>query len=403
MGTLFSIFIALFIIFSPMRPDLNANTPLLATTLIVIALFFLFLVPIRYMFVWGPLQKAEKDSTPRILDLFKKDWHLFLSNAWLILFSLFSLLLAFTLISSHPMFNLTWLFSFWIILLGLTIDSSLRFTHRILNYLNPFSVIKLFGHEAEESIQNEKELDLCHWIDGLSEISLKGLEQNSTSLSNLALSQLQETARLFFESSKSISHHNQDKQTRLLGISDKVSFVAFYLYQRIEMIFEKALKNMFEPTCSYIITQFGKIALDAAKYDISMASPPLRFIGKLSARAQTAEMEETAIKASCILLEVAKAYINEIDLTYLEIKDPYLSIINGMEKLAKGEFKANKNSNIPILIQPFKELKELFQTEKMQTHADTPVILQNINRVLGEFEALQMVMNTIPPIPTSSS
>ena len=53
-------------------------------------------------------------------------------------------------------------------------------------------------------------------------------------------------------------------------------------------------------------------------------------------------------------------------------------------------------------MQPFKDLRALFQSEKAKDHQDTPVILQNIDRVLGEFEALQMVMSTIPPIPNIS-
>jgi hypothetical protein len=48
-------------------------------------------------------------------------------------------------------------------------------------------------------------------------------------------------------------------------------------------------------------------------------------------------------------------------------------------------------------VQPFKELEELFQSDKMRAHADAPVILQNIKRVLGEFEALQAVMSAMPP------
>ena len=91
--------------------------------------------------------------------------------------------------------------------------------------------------------------------------------------------------------------------------------------------------------------------------------------------------------------------MNDIDIKYLEIRDPYLSIINGLEVLAKGTFKRDKTTNIAILMQPFKDLKVLFQSEKAKEHQDTPVIMQNIDRVLGEFEALQMVMNTIPPIP----
>lgn len=104
--------------------------------------------------------------------------------------------------------------------------------------------------------------------------------------------------------------------------------------------------------------------------------------------------------ASCVLSEVANQLLTEIDVTYLELQDPFLSIINGLEIIAKGEFQRNKSINIAILEQPFKELKTLFEQGKVKDHPDTPVIMQNINRVLGEFDALRLVMATRPPIPT---
>jgi hypothetical protein len=401
MGTFFSIIIAFLILFHPFFSGLHVDTRVLTFIMLGTGIPFLLLIPSGYMFAWGPLQMAERHSTPRIFELFRKDWPLFFANSWIILFSLLTFLLALNALDNN-FINATRLYSIWIILLGIAIDTTGYLVRRILSYINPFSVVKIFSRKASESIQNEKELDLCHWIDGLFEIAVKGLEQSSTSLTNLALGEEQAIARLFFESSKSISHHGQDSQTKALGISDKVTYVMFYLYQRLDMAFEKALQHKFEPTCSYILTLFGKISIDAAKYDISMASAPLRFLGKLSSKAQSEGMEESAIKASCTLLEVAKAFFNEIDLTYLEIKDPFLSIINGMELLAKGTFKRDKTSSISILIQPFKELKELFQNEKIRNHPDTGVIVQNIDRILGEFEALQMVMKTIPPLPEIS-
>ena len=97
---------------------------------------------------------------------------------------------------------------------------------------------------------------------------------------------------------------------------------------------------------------------------------------------------------------MAKEIIDHIDITYNEIKDPFLSIINGMEVLAKETFKRNKEININLLIVPFKQLRELFQSDKIKNHLDTPIILYNIDRIIGEFEALILVMNTLPKIPS---
>lgn len=397
-GTIFSIIIAVLLLLNPMLEQSNINVTLLSVAMIAAATLFLFVIPAGIALSWLPLQKAEQNATPRILEMYRKDTYIRLTTAWLILFPLATFALAIDALYMNIL-DKKLLFAIWIVLLGIAIDATHQRFKRVLSYLNPFSVIEMFTKEAKECIQNERELDLCHWIDALSEIAIKAIQRHSTSLSNASLYEQQQIARLFFQSSKSISHHTQDKQSKELGIIDKVSYTMFYLYQRLELEFDKALKNNLEPTCSQIIVILGKITVDAAKYDISMASPPLHFLGKFAKKAQENDLSETVLKASCTLLEVARTIINDIDITYLEIKDPFLTIINSMEELAKGAFRKDKAMNISLLIQPFLELKEMFSTDKLKQHQDGPIIIQNIDRVLGEFEALQMVMNTLPTIP----
>jgi hypothetical protein len=396
-GTLFSVILAGLLWWDPHLYE----APLGTTTrfMMIASVFsFLFLLPLGLMFSWLPLQKGEQNSTPHILEMFHRDKHVLMASGWLVAFSLATFVFAsdilYPSISQKP-----WFFPVWIILLGVSVDVLVNFVRRVFCYLNPFCVVKLFAKEARQCISNNKELDLCTWIDALAEVSIKGLQKQSTAVCHEALAEQQNLIRLFLSASKSIAHPEQDAQTKILGIQDKVSYTLFYVYQRLDIIFEKALKNHLEPTCSQIITLLGKIAIDAAKYDMSLASAPLRFIGKFAKRAQDQGFEETVMTASCVFSEVAKTIVTEIDLTYYEIKDAFLSIINGMEVLSKDAFKRDKTTNISLLMQPFKELRVLFDSEKMKNHQDTPVIVQNIDRVLGEYEALLIVMHTIPPIP----
>ncbi|MBA3815420.1 MAG: hypothetical protein H0X29_02675 [Parachlamydiaceae bacterium] len=397
-GTFFSILLAAFIVFNPFVGEANLNATVLSIAMLATGILFLLMLPASIAFSWLPLQKAEQNATPRILEMYRKDAHLRLTSAWLAIFPLASFVLGLDVLYTH-IFEVKIIFAIWIILLGITIDASQYLFKRILGYLNPFAVVEMFTKEANQAIRNEREEDLCQWIDALSEISIKAMQRHSSSLSNASINEQQQIARLFLKSSKSISHHSQDKQTIELGISDKISYVMFFLYQRLELEFDKAIKNNIEPTCSQIIVSLGKIAIDAANYDISIASPPLRFLGKFALLAQEKEMHETSIKASCTLLGVAHTILNEIEIAYQEIKDPFFSIVNAMEELAKGEFRKNKSMNISLLTQPFVELKAMFATGAAKDHVDTPAIIQNIDRVLGEFEALQMVMNTLPTIP----
>lgn len=398
LATAVALLIAVFITFNPFMAEVQVDAASLARLVGYVAIPFLFFIPLGVAFAWAPLQKAEGAMTPRVLDMFRKDQKVRLVTAWLLIFPLISLLMAFALFSM-PVLGKSVPFAVWIVLLGLAVDAAHQFVNRVLSYINPYDVVAMFTQEAKESIKNEHEFDLCAWIDALSEVSLKAIQKHSTSLCNTALNEQWQIARIFLAASKSISHHSEDKQSKAMGIVDKVTYTMFYQYQHLEMSFDAALKIKLEPACSQIISILGKISIDAAKYDISMASPPLRSLGKCARKAQDAGLEEVVIKATCILLEVAKVILQEIDVTYLEIKDPFFSIINNLEEMAKATFRRDKTTSIVLLMQPLTDLKALFKGEKIAAHQDAPLIVQNIDRVLGEFHALQMVMNTLPVIP----
>lgn len=396
-ATLISIVIALLL--KMYHIDIPRDSTFFGWLMLAVSIPTVLIFPFGMMMAWLPLQKAEMNSSPRVMGMFHYDWHVRIAGIWLVIFPLVTFALVMDLIYIHSV-DSQLVVVIWTVLLGITLDMIRHFIERVMAYLNPFSVVKLFTLQAKKSIQNDKELDLCHWIDGLSEVSIKGIQRHSTSVANIALSEEQEVARLFLETSKTIGHSDRDKQSAAMGITDKVSYTMFYLYQRFDMAFDKAVRNRLETTCSHIVTLLGKIAVSAAKYDVSMASAPLRFIGKCGKRAQDEGLEESALTASCTLFEVGKSILSEIDISYYEIKDAFLSIINGMEVLAKGAFKRDKTMNLQLLIQPFKDFKALFQNGKAKDHQDTSVIMRNIERVIGEFEALQLVMSTLPAIPS---
>jgi hypothetical protein len=396
-GTLFSIILAVLLWEDPHTQGMPIGM-MTRVVMLTVSFSLLLLLCLAYLFSLRPLQKAEQNATPRILEMFHKDKYVHVAAGWLIIFALATLILTSEVI--YPSISQKqWFFPAWIVLLGITIDLVFIFIRRILIYINPFGVIHMFTKQAGKSIDNNRELDLCDDIDALSEVAIKGIQKNGTSICHEALNQKQQIIRKFLLASKSIAHRSQDSDSRFLGITDKVSYTLFYLYQRLDIIFDKALKNNLEPTCSLIITLLGKIAVDTAKYDLSLTSAPLRFIGKCAKRAQDHGFEETVMTASCLFLEVAKEITSSVDLTYYEIKDPFLSIINGMEVLTKESFKKDKTININLLMEPFKELRALFENDAIKNHQDKSVIVQNIDRVLGEYEALLIVMNTMPAIP----
>lgn len=349
-------------------------------------------------FAWSPLQMAEQNLTSRILEMFQKDHFFRLFNGWIIFFLLVSIAIAFDLMVLYFIPQKI-LISIWFIFFGFTLDLLYHYYKRITMYLDPFSVVKIFEKEAKNSIKEEHEQELCDWIDALAEIGNKSISTKGTSLCVHCVEALEVISHNFLESQKSISHQNEDPESKAMGIKDKVSFTLFYIFQRLESINDHAIKSNLEPITNLMISILGRIAIYGAQFDLSLASYPLHFLAKFAKKAQDHHFPEVGVKASLTLVEVSKKILSDIDLTYCDLQDPFLNIINHLEEIAKNAFRHEKNLPISVLTQPLRNLRELFAAPKVANHRDTPLIIQNIDRALGEFATLEQILKTIPPIP----
>ncbi len=400
LGTIISLILGTIFFFY--LPNENLANPLLTTTTIALPILFLLLFGISKALALNPLQRIEQNLTPRLLQLFRKDRHIKWTGAWMLGFLIFSSALAVTNFSFGGINPSVMMFT-WTLLLGITFDLYFHFTGRLFDYLNPFSIVELFTKGGKESIQEEHEIDLCDWVDALSEVSLKSLNHNSTSLCNTAIDQLSTLSKHFLESEKSISHHKEDSQTEALGITDKVSYTLFFILQRFELIMQRSTEKKIEPVCSHVITAMGKVAVYSAKLDMTLPSFALEQIGKFSLNAQKHRISDVGVKATYTLLEVAREIVNEVDIKYCDLKHPFMTLNTQMEEITKELFRQNKTINFSILVQPFVEMKKILQSEKMSNHQDQAVIIKDIDRILDEFGHLQAVMQTAPPQEVASS
>lgn len=397
-GILLSIIIAIFLFFNPLAQSAVTNSNVLGGALIAVATFMLILYCMTIVWSFIPLQKTEQNSTPHLFGLLKKDKHILGIYCWIVIFILLSYLLAIDAMFLN-LLQKNYLLAVWIVSIGITVDVYYILLKRMMAYLNPFDNVLLFTQMAKESIQNDNELELCEAIDSLTEIALKSAHHRGPSLCNQALQEMQVIVKNFLSSSKSIGHVEADIQSQALGIKDRISYTLFYIFDRIVLINDEALTKRLEQVITTIVTVLGKIAIHCAKFDLTLVSYPVHFLSRNAKTAINKGMIEIGAKASITLLEVSRTIIEEIDYTYLDLKDPFFSITNGLEEIARDTFLQDKSINLKILTQPFRDLKELFKNPKVINHQDTPVIVQNIDRVLGEYDSLELVMKTIPPIP----
>lgn len=343
--------------------------------MLVFSSLSLIFIPFSFFFSFRALQKAAEYSTFAVLTLFSKDkWVRFIS----LYLSVFALL-TFFYVLGEKLLKSPFTLALWIVGAGSAIDCMLCFFKRLMRYLNPYQLLDLFAFKKIEG-----EVLLCQAIDNVFDVAIKAIDSAQASLCHHALNSTLSLIKNYLQKKPSL---------------ENLSFILFYLYQRLEVIFERSISAKMEMTSSAIINLTGKQTLDVSLYEMKASVLPLQFLGKFALAAQKAGFKEVQITTSCLYSEVAKSLIEREDIANLQIKDPFFALINGLEILVKGIFQRDKSTDIALLKQPFQELKSALLGGKVKENADTAIILQSIERVLLEFEALQRVMATRPQIP----
>lgn len=341
-----------------------------------------------------PLQQAELTIAPRLIDLYGHDPIVIGISRFLLLFPLLTLSLiigtSYVPVFYHPIFYLGWL-----VLFGLALDSLLYKAKHFLHYLNPHAVIKMCNDAARRSIQNEEDIEVCEWLDALSETALIALGRSHTILASESLQNMAKIMEHFLRAATKIGHLPANE-------SHSIEYTLSYFFQRVELINNMATEKHFDSVCITTVLTLAKVSLYAAKCDISLTEFPLFFLGKCALHAQSKDIKDIGEKTIAALVGVGKAIPEEMDITFLELKDTYRTLLAQMQQIAQGIFKKNKDVSFNELAQPFRDLQHIFTTDpKLTIHQDTPAILATFKQIQGEFSALENVMNSIPPIPRS--
>jgi hypothetical protein len=348
-----------------------------------------------------PLQKLEQQLIPHLIRFVREEKRYQLSNFFVFIFPILSFALVFISWNMFPLYQIV-ICALWLIFLGIALDSCRFYIRQIMHWLDPFYVIDKVTRYANQSIYKGSDSNLWQTIDALAEISLKAIEKSQLATSLKALNAFSPIMQNFYISAKSIAHPNVDQQVEKQTGQDEASYTLFYLLQRLQTIQGKALHHDLEMICQQIITILGKIIIYSAKFDVSLVSFPVHFLTKFTLQAQQKHFDEVAQLAISTLLEIARTLVVDIDVRYAELQDPFKAIINGLDAITKEMFRQDKTMNISLLTQPFLDLKQLFATEKMINHQDTPVLVGAIDRILAEYTALEQVMRTIPPFSSEA-
>lgn len=361
---------------------------LLAT---LFAIFFPLSALLSYTLILPPLQRGEQNVTPRLIELLSRDSKLIYGMRFLLLLPI--ALIGVLLLPVKESFL------FAVVLIGLGLDLLYLHSCRLTTYLNPFRMVDFLVGAGERFISQSRDAELCELIESTTEVAIKSVDRHQSALANRAIDGLEKMGGKFLTQKKNFAHPPQNVELQLQGIKDTLSYVILFLLEHLEEIQERALDEKLSLIASHVVTTFAKLAIYASKIDPSLAALALHFVNKTSLKAAQRGFYDSGIKATVGLLELAKAIAMSKDLLRQDLKSTMIPLIAGLEALAKELFKQNKNTEMQVLTSPFHELARLISQEPFQGHQDAPYLIQQINRILGDFQALEAILKAMPPLP----
>jgi len=392
LGTLLAALFAAVLLFLPQIPAAAGEA--LGLIMAAAAGILFLLAGATHALIWNPMQKSAQNLSARLMEMFRIDPHIRYPSLWLILiFPVVSLAMSVDMIALHFVRPLP-LLAIWTLLFGISIDLLYHLLRRVTGYLDPFAVIRHFGDRAEEAVREDRDAELCDWIEAIAETGFNAVDKALPSLSNEAITRLEMLARTYFKSERSIAHP-QDEEP---GGDETIRYTLLFTLQRLEQIYKKALDQKMEPVCKKAVTSMGKIVIDAAYYDLSLATFPLQSLDTFAKSALQKQMGDVAELVTCTLLEVSREIIEEVEIKYYDLKEAFFTVIGTLQEIAEKSFRRDKKASIPLLIQPFKELEKLFENEKLKEHQDASAIRADLARVLDQFSQLEQVMKSVPSI-----
>jgi len=363
----------------------------IATLFTIVGSLFLLAMILSNFLALIPVQRSSKRTSPKVLELFSSDPKQRWAKMGIVLFIFYSFLAPLYITEEH----LPVLVVIWIVLLGCAIDFFRLWSHRVLAYCNPSVALKQLKRSSIATASGSQQEKLFPWIDSLTETAIRSIDNVGTSLAIDTLDAMSQTSQAFLQTAtanriKLISGEERDEYR------ENVSYTLFYLFDRMETVFNKALTEGSDMTAVSVITTLGKISIFTAKHDPQMASFPVHFIGKFSRRAVIKGMQDVGIKASYTLQEVAKILAEEKIFAGGGFEDLFLSIVKNLDDLSKELFRCDKSINVLSLIAPFAELKKLMNHEQIKDLPEIGKVTNEIDNVIEDFQALQQVVVNVP-------
>lgn len=286
-------------------------------------------------------------------------------------------------------------FIVFLVLLGVLVDFLRVIISQILADLDPYVVLERMATCGVDSGKKGDLDGIILAIDGLGEAAANGCIQGRFGLASYAL---RESYRLGSEFLAFVATAKATQLQKSYGAdaNDRIAYVFLCLCQRLESVNDVAVKEGITSLSGDVMKTLGKLVVDSSISGRDLSGLPIQCIVTGVNKAVSLGAEDVCAKAMVTLQEVVRTLIVDRKLVEDALIGPVIGICSHMEQMAKESFKRDKTLNVQLLAQPFRAIKELIQEPVYKERQDLEVILRDIDRILSEFSALELVMLKMP-------
>lgn len=356
------------------------TAPLLLSLMTMGTHLLLLTLPLYWTFSTLALQRGEKRLGPKLFECFQKNRLFSLYEKGIFLF----LLLSYTSLSGHffwvtgpaPSF-----FPFWLVGFGCALDGFYQLYKGVAHHVNPIQGVEIMKEHAGKEAKLGQEEKATQWIDAFATLANKATKQEEVALAERATSASFQTLSTLVE--HRLEHHLDQ---------EKLSYAFIYFSQRMESIFRRANQAQAEGLSLHVMNQLGKATVLGAEVAGPLSTLPLVYVSKLLEMSKQHNLAELPDQVSCLLVEVARLLLHQGVELGVSYQEPMASILHTLEEIEMEKFTKNKEIEFDILKKPFKDLVGMMGESQIMEHPDTPSVLAQIERIVGDFSNLELVM-----------
>lgn len=365
---------------------------------VFLSAMLLILALMAYIATWKIVWKTQEKKIACAQEFFVKDRWVAPTFALLVLFLLFSLSFVLLAPSAHAFDRLVWV-CLWVFSFGVGVDVLWMHCKRLFGYTRNVCLFERLSRAVLKAVRDEKESEAVEWIGIAMDSVLKAMQQGKITYVSKSFVGMHELVETYVKQLARMQSLAPATVAEVQGpsFSDKINFLSLFVSERLQWLYQNAVRLHAHPVAEEVLSEFAKLALFFSRHNERVAMLCVSFITKC---ALFSKNEDALIRASLTLSQLCKEVYRESRERRESLRDLLLNALFAAEQIVKELYKKNKEINPALLMQPFAEIAQFLGQAEGEGIPERQEVLKEIRRILASFQSLELVIQNLEPVTT---